>query len=148
MTILTSMKSAIDDFRAGKLDTYLGLLGEDYHVALNGQPTPINREVATMLLKALTKAIPDFDLGVTNLRQVGDDKVVFDTLITGTHLGVMELPGVPPAPPTKRRIQGDPQTATFWFKQGKVVREEIVTPPSSDPMAIYKQLGIEQLPGQ
>jgi hypothetical protein len=141
------MKAAIDDLCAGKVDTYLGMLADDYRLEVNGQPTPVNREIATMLLKALTKAIPDFNLGVTNLRQVGDDKVMFETHITGTHRGVMELPGIPPSPPTERRIQGDPQTATFWFQGGKLVREEIVTPPGSDPMSVYKQLGIERMPG-
>ncbi|HEX2687194.1 MAG TPA: nuclear transport factor 2 family protein [Kofleriaceae bacterium] len=147
MALLSQMKAAIDDLGAGNLDTYLGMLSDEYRLEVNGQPTPVNREIATILLRALTKAIPDLDLGVTNLRQVGDDKVMFETRITGTHQGVMEIPGIPPSPPTQRRIQGDPQTATFWFKGGKLVREQIVTPPGSDPMSVYKQLGIERLPG-
>jgi hypothetical protein len=147
MTILARMKTAIDDLRTGNVDTYLDMLAEDYRLEVNGQPTPVNREVAGMLLRALKQAVPDLDLGITNLRQVDDDKVVFDTRITGTHRGVMALPGIPPSPPTERSIKGDPQTATFWFKNGKLVREEIVTPPGSDPMSVYKQLGIERMPG-
>jgi hypothetical protein len=147
MTILSTMKTAIDDLCAGNAETYLAMLADDYHLEVNGQPTPVNREIATMLLTALRRAVPDFQLGVTNLRQIGDDRVTFDTRITGTHLGVMELPGIPPSPPTARRIQGDPQSATFWFKDGKLVREEIVTPPGSDPMSVYKQLGIDRMPG-
>lgn len=147
MGILSQMKAALDDIGAGKIDTYLSMLADDYRLDVNGQPTPVNREMATVLLKALTKAIPDFSLGISNLRQVGRDRVAFETRISGTHLGVMELPGVPPAPPTQRAIQGDPQTATFWFQGDKLVREEIVTHPGSDPMSVYKQLGIERLPG-
>lgn len=147
MQILDRMKTALDDICAGKIETYLSMLADDYRLEVNGQPTPVNRELATVLLKALTRAIPDFNMGVSNLRQVGSDCVAFETRISGTHLGVMELPGVPPSPPTRRAIQGDPQTATFWFQGDKLVREEIVTHPGSDPMSVYKQLGIEQLPG-
>ncbi|HEU4728932.1 MAG TPA: nuclear transport factor 2 family protein [Kofleriaceae bacterium] len=147
MTILARMKTAIDDMRTGNVSTYLDMLSDDYRLHVNGQPTPVNREIAGVLLRALRRAVPDLDLGITNLRQVGDDRITFDTRITGTHRGTMELPGIPPSPPTDRRIQGDPQTATFWFKDGKLVREDIVTPPGSDPMSVYKQLGIERMPG-
>jgi hypothetical protein len=141
------MSAAIADLETGKIDTYLALLADDYRLEVNGQLTPVNREIAAVLLRALTRAVPDFSLGISNLRQVGDDRVVFDTRIHGTHRGVMELPGVPASQPTERRIMGDPQTATFWFRGGQCVREEIVTPPGSDPMSVYKQLGIERLPG-
>ncbi|MBC7975206.1 MAG: hypothetical protein H7138_09490 [Myxococcales bacterium] len=147
MTNLSTMKTAIDDLCAGKPETYFAMLADDYRLEVNGQPTPVNRDVAMLLLTALRRAVPDLQLGVTNLRQLDDERVTFDTRITGTHLGVMELPGVPASPPTQRKIQGDPQNATFWFKHGKLVREEIVTPPGSDPMSVYKQLGIERMPG-
>ena len=146
MTILDQVKTAMAHVAAGNIDAYLGMLADDYRLEVNGQPTPVTRELAGILLKALRRAVPDLDLGVTNLRQV-DDKIMFDTLITGTHRGVMELPGVPPSPPTNRRIQGEPQSATFWIKDGKLVREDITLRPGTDPMHLYRQLGIEQLPG-
>lgn len=147
MTILDSMKAALADMDKGILDTYLSLLSDDYQLYVNGQPTPVNRQIIEVLLRALRKAAPDLTLGVTNVRQEGDDKVTFDTLMTGTHTGVMELPGVPPGLPSNERIQGDPQTAIFTFVDGKIVHEDIQLSPGSDPMSLYKQLGIEQLPG-
>jgi FADH2 O2-dependent halogenase len=146
MTILDQVKAAMAHVTAGNIDAYLEMLSEDYHLEVNGQPTPVTREIQGVMLKALRRAVPDLDLGVTNLRQV-DDKIMFDTMITGTHRDVMQLPGLPPSPPTNRRIKGEPQSATYWIKDGKLVRENIELRPGTDPMHLYRQLGIEQLPG-
>ena len=54
-------------------------------------------------MQAVVTAMPDWAFNITDIQEDGD-KVTLKSHITGTHTGLLELPGMPPIPATGKKV--------------------------------------------
>lgn len=64
--------------------------------------TDFNRHLK-QAITALRTAFPDLHFEINHVAANGD-MVAFHSTMTGTHLGMMQLPHVPPVPPTGKKV--------------------------------------------
>lgn len=80
---------------------------------------------------------PDARLTITSVSQVDADTVQTDWIGEGTHLGALEVPGLPPIPATGVRAQL-PMRETIRIAGGLVVESRM----EFDPHELRRRLGL------
>jgi hypothetical protein len=92
---------------------------------------------------AMQAGIPDWKVNASDFKENGDKvSVVFQ--ITGTQTAELKLPmpGMPPIPPTGKRVSLPKEPTTFTVKDGKVTRIESAGVPGGGVMGLLAQLGV------
>lgn len=81
-------------------------------------------------------AFPDAELSITDITVVGDAACT-EWIGSGTHLGTLDIPGLPPIPPTMRAVQL-PMCETIRVIEGLVVESRMVF----DAEELRRRLGL------
>jgi predicted ester cyclase len=138
MGALETMRAFNEAVNAQQWDRVAGYLTEDF-VFSGITPQPVGKQGFIEGQKAWFAGVPDWHVTPENLREEGGT-VKADTRITGTHTGVLALPGMPPIPPTSKSFAtADRAVATL---RGDQIASLTIEPGSP---GILEQLGI-QLP--
>lgn len=89
------------------------------------------------LVRRWITGFPDGRLSITSVH-VGEGPAAYtDWIAEGTHLGVLELPGFPPIPPTGVRAQL-PMRETIRIAEGMIVESRM----EFDPDELRRRLGL------
>jgi predicted ester cyclase len=88
------------------------------------------------LVRRWLEGFPDGRVGIVAVH-VGGDVAATELLARGTHTGVLELPGLPPIPPTGRSAQL-PMRETITVKGGLIVSVKM----EFDPGELRRVLGV------
>src|SRR5262249_34240267 len=133
---IETMQAFAEAVNAQQWDRIAGYLTEDF--TFRGvTPQPVGKHGFIESQKAWFAGVPDWHLTPENLREEGG-VVKADTRITGTHTGVLALPGMPPIPPTGKTFRTvDHAVATL---RGDQVASVTVEPGSP---GIMEQLGVQ-----
>jgi len=135
MGAIETMQAFNEAVNAQQWDRVAGLMTEDF-VFSGVTPQPTGKQGFIEGQKAWFAGVPDWHLTPENLREE-EGMVKADTRITGTHTGVLALPGMPSIPPTGKSFMTlDRATATL---RGDQVASITVEPGSP---GIMEQLGI------
>lgn len=94
---------------------------------------PLGRDAWVDFLRALKNAIPNLKVRLENVTAEGKDVRLTETGV-GTHVEKMDmsLVGQPEIPASGRPIQFFPSEWVLTISEGKIVRAELVSPPSLD----------------
>ena len=135
-------KQSIGAFNQGDFNKAVELFAENAVFTDITLPQPHQgREAIRKSFEKRKLASPDLELTPTNW-VVGENQVVMEYTIAGTHTGPWEMNGGAAIPATNKRFQAK-GVAVTKLSEGRVVG---VT-DYSDSASIYKQLGVVQASG-
>lgn len=133
-------RAGLSAWEAGDAATLSSLVADDF--VLSGPvPQPLGKQEFLGLMQSLHVAMPDFAFNVSSFEENGDT-VIAKTHITGTHTGVLNLPGIPPIPPTGIRTRMPEEVQTQKFRDGKMVSLTTNAPPGAGIPGMLAQLGV------
>lgn len=89
------------------------------------------------LVRRWLAGFPDARIDITGVRVLDDRTVVTDWIAEGTHLGLLELPGMPAIPPTGIRARM-PMAETIVIADGRIVSSRM----EFDPVDLARRLGL------
>lgn len=89
------------------------------------------------LTRRWIQAFPDGHLDITDVTRLDADTVQTDWIGEGTHLGLLEVPGLPPIPATGVRAQL-PMRETIRIAEGLIVESRM----EFDPHELRRRLGL------
>jgi hypothetical protein len=136
MGAIETMQALTEAVNAQQWDRVAGYLTEDF-VFSGVTPQPVGKQGFIEGQKAWFAGVPDWHLTPENQREEGG-MVKADTRITGTHTGVLALPGMPSIPPTgKSFMTVDHAVATLRGDQVAAITVEPGSP------GIMEQLGVQ-----
>ena len=87
------------------------------------------------LVRRWVTAFPDAVVSITDVSLADGPTIHTDWIGQGTHLGVLELPGIPPIPPTGIRAQL-PMRETIRLSDGLVIESKM----EFDPLELRRRL--------
>jgi hypothetical protein len=147
MNEIDIVKSTLKSIEAGDFVHYREQYSDDFQLS-GPVPKPLSRVDYIDLMRALLKAFPDWKFNATNFKQVREH-VSFNTRISGTHTGVLNLPnmGISAVQPTNKRFTSPEEMLTITVQNGKVTRAESNNVPGGGLMGILTQIGV-QIPGR
>jgi predicted ester cyclase len=136
MGALETVRAFNEAVNAQQWDRVAGYLTEDF-VFSGVTPQPVGKQDFIEGQKAWAAGVPDWHVALENLREeAGAIKTAIR--ITGTHTGVLTLPGMPSIPPTGKSIATtDHVVATV---RGDQLASMTVEPGSP---RIMEQLGVQ-----
>lgn len=107
-----------------------------------GLPAPITgRQAVENYFAEGWKSFPDTTIRLLN-RIATEDQLVEELEWSGTHQGPINIPGMPPIPPTGKRASGK-AVSVARLKEGKIVSANVYY----DNMSFMAQLGLMKPPG-
>jgi predicted ester cyclase len=89
------------------------------------------------LVRRWLEGFPDARMAITAVHVVDDQTVVTDWIGEGTHLGLLELPGLPPIPATSVHALM-PMRETITVADGRIVASRM----DFDPAELAHRLGL------
>jgi ketosteroid isomerase-like protein len=108
-------------------------------------PQPLGKQEFLGFSQAIHAAFPDFTFHETSSSESGDTVTIKHT-ITGTHIGTLNAPGLPPIPATGKSFALPEESSVYTIKDGKVVQLHAYPAPDGGLPGILKQVGV-QMPG-
>lgn len=104
-------------------------------------PQPLGKQEFLGLMHILHVAMPDFAFNVSSFEEQGNT-VIARSHITGTHTGVLALPGMPPLPATGKKVSLPEEVQTYTLKDGVI--QQLITDarPDAGIPGMLAQLGV------
>lgn len=90
------------------------------------------------LVRRWLEGFPDARIEITAVRVLDHHRVVTDWIGEGTHLGLLELPGLPPISATRVRTRM-PMRETIAISDGRIVASRM----DFDPAELARRLGLQ-----
>jgi steroid delta-isomerase-like uncharacterized protein len=134
------VKAGMKAWEANDEQTLSALLADDF--VLSGPvPQPLGKQEFIGFMHAMLTSMPDFAFNVSSFEEDGD-KVIARSHITGTHTGVLALPGLPPIDPTGKKVVMPEEIQVYTIKDGKL--QSLTTDARLDAgvPAMLAQLGV------
>jgi len=141
MSASAVVKSFTDAMDAGKIDEAASYLAENFSFS-GPVPQPMSKAAYVAFSKNNLVAFSDFKLNASDIHEHGN--VVHTTIqITGTNDGELRppMPGVPPFPPTGKKIKLAVQHPEFTVSGNQIVSITDTPNPDAGLPGILKQLG-------
>jgi predicted ester cyclase len=134
------VKTSLEAWEACDADTLSPLVADDF--VLSGPvPQPLGKPEFLGLMQAIHVALPDFSFNIASFEEVGDT-VVAKSFITGTHTGVLALPGMPALPATGKKVSLPQEIQTYTLKDGKLQSLSTDARPGTGIPGLLMQLGV------
>jgi predicted ester cyclase len=135
------VKTMLKDLESGNAQKGAVYYAEDF-VFSGPVPEPLNKDQFLDLMTAMTKGLPDWAFNVTSVQEKGST-VSVKVQITGTHKGILAVPGLPTVSPTGKRIKLPAETLEITVEGDKITDFRVDVPPGGGVPGIYQQLGIK-----
>jgi predicted ester cyclase len=104
-------------------------------------PQPLGKGEFLGLMHVIHTAMPDFAFNISSFEEDGDT-VIARSHITGTHTGVLALPGLPSIPATNKKVSLPEEVQTYTLKDGKLIRLVTDARPDAGIPGMLAQLGV------
>lgn len=144
MNNLEIVKKGLHAWENADEATLSPLVGDDFQLS-GPVPQPLGKAEFLGLMHALHAAMPDFSFNISSFEENGD-VVIARSHITGTHTGVLALPGLPAIPATHKKVSLPQEVQTYTLKDGKLMRLVTDARPDAGIPGMLAQLGVP-LPG-
>jgi predicted ester cyclase len=143
MSAMDLVKDGLAATEAGDFNKLGSLVADDF-VFAGPVPQPVGKQEFMGLQMALLKAMPDWKFNAKDMKENGD-QVSMLLQVTGTQTGELQLPmpGMPPIPPTGKKVSLPFEPSTFTVKNGKLTRLDVQSSPEGGLMGILSQLGVK-----
>jgi predicted ester cyclase len=140
MTNKELVQTGMKAWEANDADTLSPLVAEDF-VMSGPTPQPLGKGDFIGFMHILLAALPDFAFNISRYEENGDTIVAYSH-ITGTHMGPLALPGLPPIPATGKKVALPEEVQTYTVKNGKL--QSLVTDarPDAGVAGMLAQLGV------
>jgi predicted ester cyclase len=134
------VKTGLRAWESNDAQTLTALVADDF--VLSGPvPQPLGKQEFLGLMQVLHTAMPDFAFNVSSFEEEGD-KVIARSHITGTHTGVLALPGMPTLPPTGKKVSLPEEVQTYTLREGKLQALSTDARPDAGIPGMLAQLGM------
>ena len=134
------VKTGMEAWEANDEQTLSALLADDF--VLSGPvPQPLGKQEFIGFMHSMLTAMPDFAFNVSSFEEDGD-KVIARSHITGTHTGVLALPGLPPIDPTGKKVILPEEIQVYTIKDGKLQSLSTDARPDAGVPAMLAQIGV------
>lgn len=140
MTNKELVQSGMKAWEANDADTLAPLVAEDF-VMTGPAPQPLGKADFIGFMHVLLAALPDFAFNVSRYEENGDTVIAYSH-ITGTHNGTLAIPGLPPVPPTGKKVALPQEVQTYTVKNGKLHSLVTDARPDAGVAGILAQLGV------
>ena len=134
------VKTGLKAWESNDAQTLTPLVADDF--VLSGPvPQPLGKQEFLGLMHVIHVALPDFAFNISSYEEEGD-RVIAKSHITGTHTGVLALPGLPPIPPTGKKVSLPEEVQTYTLKDGKLQALSTEARPDAGIPGLLSQLGV------
>jgi hypothetical protein len=134
------VKTGMKAWESSDVQTMTELVADDF-VLSGPTPQPLGKQEFIGLMQILHVGTPDFAFNVSSYEEHGDN-VIAKAYITGTHTGVLALPGMPPIPATGKKFTLPEEVQTYTVKNGKLAALSTDARPDAGIPGMLAQLGI------
>jgi predicted ester cyclase len=134
------VKAGLKAWEAADAQTLASLVADDFVVS-GPVPQPLGKQEFLDLMQVMHAALPDFAFNISSFEEDGDT-VIAKTHITCTHTGVLALPGMPPIPPTGKKVSLPEEAQTYKLQGGKLCKLSTNPSPSTGIPGLLAQLGV------
>jgi len=135
------VKAGLKAWESNDEQTVTALVADDFKLS-GPVPQPVGKQEFIGLMHAVVAALPDFAFNISSYEENGDT-VIAKSHITGTHTGVLALPGLPPIPPTGKKVRLPEEVQTYTLKDGKLHVLTTDARPDAGIPGLLAQLGVE-----
>jgi predicted ester cyclase len=113
----------------------------DDFVFAGATPQPLGKDAVLGFWAGVRQAFPDFDHNVEDLVE-RDGKLYGTVAVSGTHLGDLNVPGLPTIPPTGKKVQLPRERIELSYR-GDLFTEWLVEEvPNGGIKGILSQIGV------
>ena len=134
------VKAGLKAWESNDVHTLSELVADDF--SLSGPvPQPVGKHEFLALMQILHTAMPDFAFNVSRFEERGET-VIARSHITGTHTGILALPGMPPIAPTGKKVALPEEVQTYTLKNGKLHTLVTDARPDAGIPGMLAQLGV------
>ena len=141
MDRIETVKAFATTLEARDFEKAASYLSDDF-VLSGPTPQPVSKQEFIAVQSAFQNAFPDWSFNSHNEVEHGDT-VTAAVNVTGTHTHelVVPMPGMPPIPPTGKKIALPEEHMTFTFKGEKIARLSSDNVPGGGVMGVLAQIG-------
>jgi len=142
MTRLETVHAFADAVEAQDFDKAASYLSDDF-VFTGPVPQPVGKNEFIAIQSAFARAIPDWSFNSHDEVEEGN-KVSVAVQITGTHTQelVLPMPGMPPIPPTGKRISLPEEHVEYTFSGDKIASLTSDNVPGGGVPGVLAQIGV------
>jgi len=134
------VQTGLKAWESNDVHTLNELVADDF--SLSGPvPQPVGKQEFLALMQILHTAMPDFAFNISSFEERGET-VIARSHITGTHTGVLALPGMPPIAPTGKKVALPEEVQTYTLKNGKLHTLVTDARPDAGIPGMLAQLGV------
>src|SRR5689334_1551864 len=134
------VKSGMAAWERADEATLAPMVADDF-VLTGPVPQPLGKAEFLGLMQILHAAMPDFAFNVSSLEEDGDT-VVVRSHITATHIGTLQLPGLPPIAATGKQVALPEEVQTYTVRDGKLQALATDARPDAGIPGMLAQLGV------
>ena len=135
------VKAGLKAWESNDEQALVPLVADDFKLT-GPVPQPLGKQEFISFMHAMLVALPDFAFNISSYEENGDT-VIAKSHITGTHTGVLALPGLPPIPPTGKKISLPQEVQTYTLRDGKLHILTTDAAPGTGIPGLLAQLGVE-----
>ncbi len=135
------VKAGLKAWESNDEQTITALVADDFKLS-GPVPQPVGKQEFIGLMHVFYAAMPDFAFNISSYEENGDT-VIAKSHITGTHTGVLALPGLPPIPPTGKKVRLPEEVQTYTLKDGKLHVLTTDARPDAGIPGLLAQIGVE-----
>ena len=135
------VKAGLKAWESDDAQTMTTLLADDFNLS-GPVPQPVGKQEFIGLMHVIHTAMPDFAFNISSFEEDGD-MVIAKSHVTGTHTGVLALPGLPPIPPTGKKVRLPEEVQTYILKHGKLYVLYTDARPDAGIPGLLAQIGVE-----
>jgi len=135
------VKAGLKAWESNDEQTLALLVAEDFKLT-GPVPQPLGKQEFIGFMHAMLAALPDFAFNISSYEENGDT-VIAKSHISGTHTGVLALPGLPPIPPTGKKVSLPQEVQTYTVKAGKLHVLTTDAAPGTGVPGLLAQLGVD-----
>ncbi|HEX3640378.1 MAG TPA: ester cyclase [Ktedonobacteraceae bacterium] len=135
------VKAGLKAWESNDEQTITALVAGDFKLT-GPVPQPVGKQEFIQLMHVIHTALPDFAFNISSYEEHGDT-VIAKSHITGTHTGILALPGLPPIPPTGKKVSLPQEVQTLTLKDGKLHILTTDAAPGTGIPGLLAQIGVE-----
>jgi predicted ester cyclase len=108
-------------------------------------PVPLNKAQFLGAMKNTTAGLPDFSFNSGEVIEHSETHVEQKIQISGTHTATLQnvIPGIPPLPPTGKRVQLPQETLHYTLEGSKISSIRVESVEGGGFGGMFSQLGVE-----
>ena len=140
MSNVDIVKTGLKAWESNDAQTLTALVADDF-VLTGPVSQPVGKQEFLGLMQIFHVAMPDFAFNISSYEEEGDH-VIAKSHVTGTHTGVLALPGLPPIPATGKKVSLPEEVQTYTLKDGKLQALSTDARPGTGIPGVLAQLGV------